>query len=59
MRIKHIIEGTYLASHSKKYNRPIEGQLEIVAVTKKSDTLCNWKSAEGVFFEAIFPNDEE
>ena len=59
IRIRHEVENTYLASHSKAFPRPIEGQHEVKAITKKSDSLCLWHTVEGVYFEAIFPTEEQ
>merc|ERR1712071_311316 len=45
---KHLDTNTYLASSGHAYGRPINGQLEIVGVTKL-DSACKWQAAEGLF----------
>ena len=51
VRIKHVIEGTYLASSNIQYPKPIAGQQEVKTVTKKKDQLVLWKTEEGLYFE--------
>ena len=48
VKFKHQDTGTYLSSHSKKFNRPITGQQEVCAKAKSKD--ANWLATEGVFF---------
>lgn len=50
VKLKHADTGTYLSSHSKKFNRPITGQQEICAKAKSKD--ANWLATEGVYFPA-------
>ena len=50
VRFKHQDTGTYLSSHSKKFNRPITGQQEICGKAKSKD--ANWLATEGVYFAA-------
>ena len=48
VRFKHQDTGSYLSSHSKKFNRPITGQQEVCAKAKSKD--ANWLATEGVYF---------
>jgi len=50
VKLKHADTGTYLSSHSKKFNRPITGQQEICTKAKSKD--ANWLATEGVYFPA-------
>lgn len=52
IRIKHVIEGTYLASSTVTFPKPIAGQQEVKAVSKKKDSLVLWRTEEGIYFEA-------
>lgn len=45
---KHLDTNTYLASSGHAYGRPINGQLEIVGLTKQ-DSSCKWQTAEGLY----------
>ena len=46
VHLKHLQTGVYLASHNKKYNRPIAGQTEVCGKIAGD----NWLSADGVYF---------
>ena len=48
IKFKHQDTGSYLSSHSKKFNRPITGQQEVCAKAKSKD--ANWLATEGVYF---------
>nr|CAG4649705.1 EOG090X0E0P [Scapholeberis mucronata]SVE93894.1 EOG090X0E0P [Scapholeberis mucronata] len=45
---KHVDTSAYLASSGHAYGRPINGQLEIVGLTRL-DSSCHWQTAEGLF----------
>nr|CAG4637371.1 EOG090X0E0P [Ceriodaphnia reticulata]SVE73206.1 EOG090X0E0P [Ceriodaphnia reticulata] len=45
---RHVDTNAYLASSGHAYGRPINGQLEIVGVTRL-DSSCHWQTAEGLF----------
>nr|CAG4652188.1 EOG090X0E0P [Triops cancriformis] len=53
---KHIDTGMYLACSGHSYGRPINGQLEIVGISR-SDTTTKWQAAEGLYIHP--PNPEE
>nr|CAG4645136.1 EOG090X0E0P [Leptodora kindtii] len=46
--LKHVDTGAFLASTGHSYGRPINGQLEIVAL-KRQETTCKWQAAEGLY----------
>lgn len=48
IRFKHKVTGAYLASHDRKFGRPISGQQEVCAKAKSGDTT--WAATEGVYF---------
>ena len=43
---KHVATGIFLASHDRKYGRPIAGQQEVCGKMK----LDTWTATEGVYF---------
>nr|SVE73833.1 EOG090X0E0P [Daphnia atkinsoni] len=45
---RHVDTNVYLATSGHAYGRPINGQLEIVGLTKL-DSSCQWKTAEGLY----------
>lgn len=44
--LKHVATGVFLASHDKKYGRPIAGQQEVCGKMK----VDTWTATEGVYF---------
>ena len=54
MKLKHKGTEKYLAASGQQFNRPIHGQMEIVAQTK-SGGATEWKVAEGVFVSPPTP----
>ena len=48
VKLKHKGTEKFLAASGQQFNRPINGQLEIVAQAK-SGGATEWKTAEGVF----------
>eukprot|EP00271_Cylindrocystis_brebissonii_P006550 TRINITY_DN19323_c0_g1_i1.p1 TRINITY_DN19323_c0_g1~~TRINITY_DN19323_c0_g1_i1.p1 ORF type:complete len:214 (+),score=21.70 TRINITY_DN19323_c0_g1_i1:379-1020(+) len=49
VRLQHVDTNSYLHSHDKKYNRPIAGQYEVCALSRKSPDNI-WVATEGVYF---------
>nr|SVE76034.1 EOG090X0E0P [Daphnia hispanica] len=45
---RHVDTNVYLATSGHAYGRPINGQLEIVGLTKL-DSSCQWRTAEGLY----------
>lgn len=54
VKLKHKGTEKYLAASGQQFNRPIHGQMEIVAQTK-SGGATEWKVAEGVFVSPPTP----
>nr|CAG4636534.1 EOG090X0E0P [Eubosmina coregoni]SVE70074.1 EOG090X0E0P [Eubosmina coregoni] len=46
--LKHLDTNTYLATSGQTYGRPINGQYEIVALSRL-DSTCQWQTAEGLY----------
>lgn len=49
MRLRHRDTGAYLANHNMKYQRPIPGHTEVIAL-KEHSTKTAWLATEGVYF---------
>nr|SVE75401.1 EOG090X0E0P [Daphnia dolichocephala] len=55
---RHVDTNVYLASSGHAYGRPINGQLEIVGLTKL-DSSCQWKTAEGLYIHTSTFNPKQ
>nr|SVE74456.1 EOG090X0E0P [Daphnia barbata] len=55
---RHVDTNVYLASSGHAYGRPINGQLEIVGLTKL-DSSCQWKTAEGLYIHTSSFNPKQ
>lgn len=47
--LRHVDTNHWLVMANKQYGRPISGQYEVAASTKR-DTAAAWRAAEGVYF---------
>nr|SVE76661.1 EOG090X0E0P [Daphnia longispina] len=55
---RHVDTNVYLASSGHAYGRPINGQLEIVGLTRL-DSSCQWKTAEGLYIHTSSFNPKQ
>ncbi|EFX72647.1 hypothetical protein DAPPUDRAFT_227363 [Daphnia pulex] len=55
---RHVDTDVYLASSGHAYGRPINGQLEIVGLTRL-DSSCQWKTAEGLYIHTSSFNPKQ
>jgi dolichyl-phosphate-mannose--protein O-mannosyl transferase len=58
VRLRHADTGQYLSCHDRKYGRPINGQLEVFASSRKSGRDSSWSVAEAVIFPPGEGNEE-
>lgn len=49
VRLRHRDTGAYLANHNLKYQRPIPGHTEVMALKERS-AKTTWLATEGVYF---------
>ncbi|XP_032786877.1 stromal cell-derived factor 2 isoform X3 [Daphnia magna] len=55
---RHVDTNVYLATSGHAYGRPINGQLEIVGLTRL-DSSCQWKTAEGLYIHTSTFNPKQ